>query len=149
MPHLLEGSYDGAAMLNARVDSSYIGFCDGYDYVFERLENNVAVYVDAVRVINPSNVVMDGYAAARFGLHEVSGVGRYIEDHVLGVQANDGVGICVEVGHDPVCLFHGVCSSFGLLGYDLVEADEDAALDLDVEDEGAIDGLDVGDTFWV
>ena len=29
------------------------------------------------------------------------------------------------------------------------EGDKDAGFDLSVEDEGAIDGLGVGDTFWV
>ena len=45
---------------------------------------------------------MDGDAAASFGLNEVSGVGGDIEDHVVGVEVNDGVGICVEVVHEPV-----------------------------------------------
>ena len=65
------------------------------------------------------------------------------------MQANDGVGIYVEVFHEPVCLFHGVCGSFGLLGSYLVEGDEGAGVYLDVEYEGDIDGLDVNDTFWV
>ena len=79
----------------ARVNSSCLGFCGGYDYVLERLEKDVDRYVDAVRVINPSEVVMESDAATSFGLHEVSGVGRDLEDHVTGVEANDGVGICV------------------------------------------------------
>ena len=54
------------------------------------------------------------------------------------MEANDGVGICVEVLHGPVFLFYGACGSFGLLVYYLVEGDEDAGVDLDVEDEGAI-----------
>ena len=92
---------------------------------------------------------MDGNAVASFGLHGVSGVGRDIEDHVAGVEANDGVGICVEVVHELVCIFHGVCGGFGLLGSYLIEGDEGAGVDLDVEYEGAIDRFDVGDTFWV
>ena len=92
---------------------------------------------------------MNGDAAARFGLHEVSGVRRDLKDHVAGVEANDGVGICVEVVHEPVGLFHGVCGSFLLLRSYFVEGNEDAGVNLDVEDEGAIDGLDVGGTFWV
>ena len=91
---------------------------------------------------------MDGNAAARFGLHEVSGAERDLEDHVAGVEVKDGVGVCVEVVHDPVGLFHGVCGSFGLLGSYLVEGDKDAGVELAVEDEGAIYGLYVGDTFW-
>ena len=59
---------------------------------------------------------MDGDAAASFGLHEVSGVRRDIDDHVAGVEVKDVVGVCVEVVHDPVGLLHGVCGSFGLLG---------------------------------
>ena len=149
MPHLLEGSYDEAAVSTAGVNSSCIGFCGGYDYVLERLAKDVDGSVDVVRVIIPSVVVMDNDAAARFRLHEISGIGRYLEDHVSGVEANDGVGICVEVVHEPVCLCHGVCGSFGLLGSYFVEGDEDAGVGLAVEDEGAIDGLDVGDTFWV
>ena len=92
---------------------------------------------------------MDGNAAARFGLHEVSGAERDLEDHVAGLEAIDGVGIFVEVVHETVCLFHGVCGRFGLLGSYFVESDEDAGADFAVEDEGAINGLNVGDTFWV
>ena len=65
------------------------------------------------------------------------------------MEENDGVEICVEVVHEPVCLFHGVCGSFGLITSYLVEGDEDAGVDLAVEYESAIDGLDVGDNFWV
>ena len=54
MPHFLEGSYDGAAMLTARVSSSYLGFYGGSDYILERLSKDVDGSVDAVRVINPS-----------------------------------------------------------------------------------------------
>ena len=98
------------------MDSFYIGFCGGSDYDLERLAKGADGSVDAVRVINPYKVVMEGNAAASFGLQEVSGVGRDIEDHIAGVEANDGVWICVEVVHEPVFLFHGVCGSFGLLG---------------------------------
>ena len=115
MPHFLEGCYDGAAVLTARVNFPCIGFCGRSDYVLDRLVKDVYGSVDVVRVINPSEVVMDGDAAASFGLHEVSGVGIYLEDHVAGVEENDGVGVCVEVVHDPVGLFHGVYGSFGLL----------------------------------
>ena len=149
MPHFLEVSYDGVAVLTARVNSSCLGLCGGYDYVIERSAKDVDGSVDAVRIINLSDVVMDGDAAAKFGLHEVSGVGRDLEYHVVGVEANSGVGICVEVVHEPVFLFHGVCGSFGLIISYLVEGDEDAGVDLAVEDEGTIDGLDVGDIFWV
>ena len=65
------------------------------------------------------------------------------------MEENDGVGLCVEVVHEPVCLFHGVCGSFGLLGSYLVEGNKDSGVNLAVEDEGTIGGLDVGDTFWV
>ena len=149
MPHFLESGYDGAAVSTAHVISSCLGFCGVSDYVLERFSKDVDRYVDAVRVINPSEVVMHGNAAARFEFHEVSGVGRYLEDHVSGIESNGGVGICVEVVHEPVGLFRAVCGNFGLLGSYFVEGDEDAGVDLDVEDEGAIDGLDVGDTFWV
>ena len=100
MPHLLEGSYDGAAVSTTRVNSYCIGFCGGSDYVLESLEKDVDGSVYEVRVINPSEVVMDSNADAIFGLHEVSGVGRDLEDHVAGLEANDGVGICVELVHD-------------------------------------------------
>ena len=123
MPHFLEGIYDGAAVLTARVNSSCIGFCGISDYVLERLEKDVYGFVDASRVINPSKVVMDGDTTASFGLHEVCSVGRNIEYHVAGVDANIGVGICVDVVHEPVFIFYGVCGSFGLLGSDLVEGD--------------------------
>ena len=149
MPHFLKGSYDGAAVLTARVNSSYLGFCGGSDYVLERLAKDVNGSVDVVRVINPSEVVIDGDAAENFGLYEVSSVRRYLEDNVASMEVNNGVGICVEVVHEPVCLFHSVCGSFGLLGSYLVEGDKDSVVNLDVEDEGAIDVLDVGDTFWV
>ena len=92
---------------------------------------------------------MDGDTAASFGLYEVSSVGRDIEYRVAGVESNDGFGICVEVFHEPFCLFHGVSGSFGLIGSYLAECDEDSGVNLAIEDEGAIDGLDVGDTFWV
>ena len=149
MPHFLESGYDGATVLTARVKSSCIDFCGGSNYILDRLENYVDRSVDVVRVINPSEVVMVGDAAASFGLHEVSGAGRDIEDHVAGVEANESVGICVEVVHDPVCLFHGVYGRFGMLESCIVEGDKDAGVELDVEDEGVIDGLDVVDTFWV
>ena len=102
MPNFLEGSYDGAAVLTARLNSSCIVFCGRSDDVLERLVKDVDGSVDTVRVINPSKVVMDGDAAAGFGLHEVSGVRRDLEDHVAGVEANGGVGVCVEVFHAPV-----------------------------------------------
>ena len=149
MPYFLEGSYDGAAILTARVNSSCLGFCGGTDYVLEHLAKDVDGSVDAVRVISPSEMVMDGNEATKFGLHEVSGAGRDLEDHVSGVEAIDGVVICVQVIHVPVCLFRGVCGSFGLLRSYLVEVDEDAGIHLAVEDEGAIYGLDMGDTLWV
>ena len=149
MPRLLEGTYDGSSVSTARVKSFCLGFCGRSEYVLDRLAKDVDGSVDAVRVMNPSDVVMDGNAAARFGLHEVSGVGRHLEDRFSGVEANDGVGICVEVVHEPVCLFHGVCGSFGLIGSYLIEGNKDAGVDLTVEDEGDIDGLDVDDTFWV
>ena len=68
---------------------------------------------------------------------------------VVGLIRRLAQSICVEAVHKPVCLFHGVCGSFGLLGSYLVEGDEDAGVNLAVEDEGVIDGLDVGDTLWV
>ena len=136
-------------MTIARVNSSCIGFCGVSNYVLESLSKDVKGSVDAVRVINPYEVVMDGDSAARFGLHKVSGVGRDLDDHVTGVEANDGVGICVEVVHDPVGFFHGVYASFGLPRSYFVEGDEDAWVDLSVEYEVSIYGLDVGDTFWV
>ena len=148
-PIFLEGSYDGSAVFTTRENSSCIGFCGGYDYVLKRSARDVDGSVDAVRVINPSEVVMESDADTRFGLHKVSGVGRDIEDHVAGVEANGGVGICVEVVHEPVCLFYVFYGSFGLLGSYLVEGDEDAGVELDVKNEGAIDGLYLGDTFWV
>ena len=132
MPHFLEVSYDGAAVLSARVNSSCLGLCGGYDYVIESSAKDFDGSVDAVRIINLSDVVMDGDAAARFGLHEVSGVRRYLEYHVVGVEANSGVGIYVELVHEPVFLFHGVCGSFGLIRSYLVEGDKDAGVELDV-----------------
>ena len=66
------------------------------------MAKDVDRFVDTVRVINPSEVVMDDNVAASFGLHEISSVGRYLEDHVAGLKANDVVGICVEVVHAPV-----------------------------------------------
>ena len=133
--------------MTARVNSSCLGFCDGSDYVLECLAKDIDGSIDAVRFINPSEVVMDGNAAASFGLYEVSGVGRDIEDHVAGVEANDGVGICVEVFHELVLLLHGVCGSFGLIGSYFFEGDEDSGVYIALEDEGYIGGLDVGDTF--
>ena len=132
MPHFLEVCYDGAAVLTARVNSSCIGLCGGYDYVIEHSAKDVDGSFDAVRIINLYDVVMDGDAAARFGLHEVSGFRIDLEYHVVGVEANSGVGICVEVVHEPVFLFHGVCGSFGLIISYLVEGDEDAGVDLAV-----------------
>ena len=132
MPHFLEVSYDGVAVFTASVNYSCLGLCGGYDYVIESSAKDVDGSVDAVRIINLSDVVMDGDAAAKFGLHEVSGVGRDIEYHVVGVEANSRVGICVEVVHEPVFLFHGVCGSFGLITSYLVEGDEDAGVDLAV-----------------
>ena len=120
MSHFLKGSYDGAAVSTTCVNSSYLGLCGGSDYTLERLAKDVDGSVDAVRVINPTEVVMDGNAAASFGFHEVIGVRRDLDDHIAGVEANGGVGICVEVVHGPVCLLHGVCGSFGLLGSYLV-----------------------------
>ena len=76
-------------------------------------------------------------------------MGRDIEDHVAGVEANEGVGICVEVVYEPVFLFYGFCGSFGLIISYLVEGAKDAGVDLVVEGEGAIYGLDVGDNFWI
>ena len=149
MPHFLEGSYDGVAVSNARVNSSCLGFCGGSDYFLERLANDNGGTVDAVRVINKSKVVMYDNAAARFGLHKVSGVRTDLEDYVSGVEANCGVGVCAEVFHEPVGLFHGVCGSFGLIESYFVESDEDAGVNSAVEDEGDINRLDVGDTFWV
>ena len=102
------------------------------DYILERLAKDVDGSVDAVRVINPYEVVMDGDADASLGLHKVSGVVLYLEYHVAGVEENDGVGICVEVVHESVCLFHGVCGSFGLLGSYLVEGDKDSGVNLAV-----------------
>ena len=67
MPHFLEGIYDGEAVLTARVNSSCLGFCDRSDYVLERLAKDIDGSIDAVRFINPSEVVMDGDAAAGFG----------------------------------------------------------------------------------
>ena len=125
MPHLLEGSYDGAAVSTDCVNSSCLGFCGWSDYIIERLAKDIDGSIDAVRVINPYKVVMDGNAAASFGLHEVSGVRRDLEYHVAGVEANEGVGILVEVVHEPVCLFHCVCGSFVLLGSYLVDGDKD------------------------
>ena len=76
MPHFLKGSYDGAAVLTARVKYSCLGFCGRYNYVLERLEKDFDRSVGAVRVINPSKVVMDGDAAASVGLHKVGGIRR-------------------------------------------------------------------------
>ena len=149
MPHFLEGSYDGAAMTTSHVNPPCLDFCGRSDYVLESLAKDVGGSVESVRVINPPEVVMDGNAAASFGLHKVSGVGRYLEDHIAGVEANDRVGVCVEVVHEPVGLLNAVCGSFGLLGSYFVAGDDDALFHLAVEDEGAIDGLDVGDTFRV
>ena len=149
MPHFLEGGYDGAAVSTTRVNSSCLGFFVVSDYVLERLAKEVDGSVDAVRVINPSEIVMKSDADTSFGLYEVSGVVRDLEDHVTDVETNDGVGICVEVVHEPVFLFHDFCGSFGLLGFHIVEGNEDSGFGLAVEDEGAIDGLDVGDTFLI
>ena len=119
-------------MSTARVNSSCLGFCGGFYYVLERLTKDVDGSVDAFRIINLSDVVMDGNAATGFVLHKVSGVRRYLEYHIVGVEANAGVGICVEVVHEPVCLFHGVCGSFGLLGSYLVEGNKDSGVNLAV-----------------
>ena len=108
MPNFIEGSYDGSAVLTTRVNSYCFGFCGRSDYILKRLSKDIHGSVDAIRVINPSEMVMYGNAAASFGLHEVRDVGRYLEDHVAGVEANDGVGMCVEVFHEPVGLFHGL-----------------------------------------
>ena len=86
MPHFLEGSYDRAAVSNTRVNPPCFGLCGGSDYFLERLEKDVDRSVDAVRFINPFEVVIDGDAATSFRFHEISGVGRYIEDHVAGVE---------------------------------------------------------------
>ena len=104
MSHFLKGSYDGAAVSTAHVKSSCLGFCGRSYYVLERLAKDIDGSVDAVRVINPSEVVMDGDVAENFGFHEVSGVRRDLEDRAAGVEANDGFGICVEVVHEPVFL---------------------------------------------
>ena len=50
------------------------------------------------------------------------------------MEANGGVGIRVEVVHDTVFFFHGVCGRFGLIGSYLVEGGKDAGVDLAVED---------------
>ena len=92
MPNFLEGSYDGAAVLIARLNSSCILFCGRSDDVLERLVKDVDGSVDTVRVINPSKVVIDGDAAESFGLYEVSGVRRYPEDNVASMEVNNGVG---------------------------------------------------------
>ena len=132
MPHLLEGINDGDAVSTAHVNSSCLSCYGGSDDVLERFSKDVDGSVDAVRVINPSKVVMDGNAARRFGLHEVRFFERDLEDNVSGVEANDGVGICVEVAHE-VCLFHGVFGSFGLIRSYLIKGDEDAEVGLAVE----------------
>ena len=74
-------------------------------------------------------------------MHEVIGVGRDLGDHAAGVEADDGVWICVEVFHEPVGLFHGVSGGFGLLGSYFVAGNEDAGVNLALEDEGDIDTL--------
>ena len=102
MPHFLEGGYDGAVVSTARVNSSCIDFCGRSNYVLERLAKDVDRSVDAVRVINPSEVVMEGDTAASFRLHKVIDIGRDLEDHVAGVEETDSIGICVEVVHEPV-----------------------------------------------
>ena len=98
VPDFLKGSYDGADVLTTRVNSSYLGFCGGSDYIFERLAKYVDRSVDAFRVINPSEVVIGSDAAARFGLHEVSGLGRYLEYHVAGIEAKT-VGVYIDGRH--------------------------------------------------
>ena len=65
--YFLEGSFDGSDVLTARVNSSCLGFCGRSENVLERIANYVDRSVDAVRFINPSEVVMDGDAAAGFG----------------------------------------------------------------------------------
>ena len=88
-----KGSYDGSSVSTARVDSSCLGFCGGSNYILESFAKDVDGSLDAVRSINTSKVVMDGNAAAIFGLHELSGFEKYLEDHVAGMEANGGVGV--------------------------------------------------------
>ena len=52
MPHFLEGSYDGASVFTASVNSSCLVFCGGPDYVLEILAKEVDGSVDLVRVIS-------------------------------------------------------------------------------------------------
>ena len=85
MTNLLYGSYDGSAVSPARINSSCLGLYGRYDYIIERLENDVDGSVDVARVINPSEVVMDGNVATSFGLHKVSSVRRDLEYPVAGV----------------------------------------------------------------
>ena len=66
MPHLLEGSYDGSAVSTSCVDSYCLGFCGVSNYVLECLAKDADRSVDAVRVINPSDVVIDDNATVIF-----------------------------------------------------------------------------------
>ena len=132
MPHFLKDGYDGADVSTARVKSPCLGFCGGSNYVLERLAKDVDGSVDAVRLINPSEVIMDGDAAASFGLQKVISFRRDRDDHVAGVEANGGVGVCVEVVHETVGLFHGFYGIFGLLGSYFVEGNDYAGVDLAV-----------------
>ena len=59
----LEGSYDGADVSTARVNSSCLGFCGGSYDVLERSAKDADGSVDAVRFINPSEAIMDGNVA--------------------------------------------------------------------------------------
>ena len=64
---------------------------------------------------------MGGGSAAGFGLDKICGVGSDFEDHVAGVEANDGLRIGMQVVHEHVRFVDGVCCRGSLFGGNLVK----------------------------
>ena len=89
-----KGGKNGAGVLAANINSTGFGFGSGRDDIFDGLAEYVEGAIDTV-IVGPTEVVVGGGTAASFGLDEVGGIGGSFENHVAGMVADDGIGICV------------------------------------------------------
>ena len=74
-------------------------------------------------------MIVPGDTTSSFGSDKVSGIAVYVKDHVTGVEAYIGVGVCVDIVHETLRFFHGFLSGLCLFGGDFVQSRKNSVVE--------------------
>lgn len=142
----MEEETDGDSYLCVMEDAASLGFGGGRDHMPESLAFDQDSAVESGMARNGGigrELKITSYATSSLGSDKIRCVTVNGEDHVTSVETDVGVGVSVDVVHEPLRFVHRLLSRLRLFRGNLIKSRKNGVVECPtIVEEAASDGLD-------